>query len=148
MNYTEQFFGTLIDNSEGSAMGEAMREWNFHSSFSLDFPDTTSCICGKENIVHVFVIKNRKNQNRLWIGSSCIKKFFPPSDAEIILDLGKIYKERDATVKQNTITDAYKHGVVTEWEHDFYSDTRRKRNLSFRQLELREKINNKLLNRF
>ncbi|GGA82368.1 hypothetical protein [Staphylococcus muscae] len=65
----------MIDSSESNAWNDAVQEWEIYD-VEEDEHNSSSCICGKENIRYLFTIKNMKNDKILFpIGSSCIKKF-------------------------------------------------------------------------
>ncbi len=70
-----EFFKIIIKKSEADNWNEAVLEWD-KEDLEIDSTNNESCICGKENLVYLFTIKNKLNGNEIFpIGSSCIKKF-------------------------------------------------------------------------
>ena len=65
----------VIDNSVGNTWEDAVHEWDV-TNMHTDTSATGQCVCGKENLVYLYEIRNRNNGNILYpIGSSCINKF-------------------------------------------------------------------------
>ena len=53
-----------------------LREWSYTGEVADSGNDLTQCeLCGHCNIRYQFLIRNRSNDNRLLIGSECIKRF-------------------------------------------------------------------------
>lgn len=73
--YARNLVARVVNASEADNWHDAVREWTI-SNCVEDSSKTHSCICGKEELVYLFTIRNMINGNMLFpIGSSCIKKF-------------------------------------------------------------------------
>lgn len=73
--YVDNLIKAVIDNSQSSTWDAAVLEWEINNCEEDEFQES-SCICGKEDILYLYTIKNKYNGNTLFpIGSSCIKKF-------------------------------------------------------------------------
>jgi len=66
----ERFESELLAYSVSDDINKALKEWDFVSTFK----EETHCICGTP-IIENCVIENKKNQERLIVGNTCIKKF-------------------------------------------------------------------------
>ncbi|WP_224368007.1 hypothetical protein [Hyalangium versicolor] len=77
MNYFERIKPHLLPASvEQKEVAEALKEWVYRGeSFILDARSGTCELCGQQDLSFHFAIDNRHNQNRLLIGSECIKRF-------------------------------------------------------------------------
>lgn len=70
-----QLFAKVIAKSVDKTWENAVNEWDVIDCEEDPFCES-SCICGKEHIMYLFTIKNKRNGNEIFpIGSSCIKKF-------------------------------------------------------------------------
>ena len=73
--YYENLIQRVLDNSQNNTWDKAVKEWYIYSC-QKDESCQSQCVCGKENIKYLFVIKNLLNKKMIFpIGSSCIKKF-------------------------------------------------------------------------
>lgn len=71
----QQLFDIVLKSSESSNLTNAFAEWDLEDS-EEDVDAESVCVCGKENIRYLHLIRNRINGNTLFpIGSSCIEKF-------------------------------------------------------------------------
>lgn len=73
--YVRTLIAKVINASEADNWENAVQEWAIAGCIE-DKSKSHSCICGKEELVYLFTIRNEINGNILFpIGSSCIKKF-------------------------------------------------------------------------
>lgn len=73
--YVEKLIKTVVKHSESDCWKDAVKEWKIEDC-EEDDSCTGRCICGKENIKYLYMIRNSVNREKLYpIGSSCIKKF-------------------------------------------------------------------------
>lgn len=130
MSYKEKFIDTVVDHSVANDWNTAKTEWGHVGSY--DQPES-NCICG-QCITEVCTIQNYQNGQELEVGNVCINKF---------LDIDR--KSDFKLIKKNTIDwklllELKGEGVITEWEMYFYEDTRRKRKLTDKQLDIRDRV--------
>lgn len=74
MSYKKRFEENLINNSISNNVKEALLEWDYVDNYYDDYSD--ECICGKQHIKEICVVKNKINDKVLHIGNECINKFF------------------------------------------------------------------------
>ena len=73
--YVRNLIMTVINNSEAVCWEDAVLEWDIDDC-EEDLSCSSECVCGKENIKYLYLIRNRYNGRTLFpIGSSCINKF-------------------------------------------------------------------------
>lgn len=75
--YADRFWRNLIEQSVDKTK-TAINEWNVDQMKRSDaayFAEPPECICGKRDIVHVYILKNKRNQNRITIGSCCVRRW-------------------------------------------------------------------------
>lgn len=69
-------------------IGSCMAEWRFdeHTDSIPVTPESEfrSCqLCGAKTVDHLYVIRNRLNDKKLWVGSSCVMKYKPENYEQI-----------------------------------------------------------------
>ncbi|MGL5415785.1 MAG: hypothetical protein ACRDAU_09015 [Clostridium sp.] len=103
-SYRENLILKVIGESENTEWESAVEEWSILDC-EEDEEQSSSCVCGKENIKYLFTIKNIWNGNIIYpIGSSCIKKFERKDLNEIISVKESMFKLLHAVEKDEFIT--------------------------------------------
>lgn len=123
----------------------ARKEW--FKIFIYNEQDNT-CLCGHHPITECIIIQNIFNNNRTIIGNCCIELILDTKFTFIFNDLKKITKNINKSLSEKGINFYFSENLINKWEYDFCLDTRLKRELSFKQLEIRKRINNKILNKY
>lgn len=142
-------FETLVKEiiilSESATWEHARAEWELHDIEFAEYGEPGTCLCGHNPIIELCEIRNRHNDNFATVGNCCVKKFLGlPSDL-IFQGVKRIKKDEDKSSNDQTAWFAYQKKWITEWEYKFYIDIMKKRNLSTRQMEYRNKVNRKIL---
>lgn len=134
----------IIKLSESEFWESARNEWTFEYAYYSD--DLQRCLCGHYPIKNICVIKNKINKTQTEVGNCCVNKFLGIDDGNKIFTSIKRLKE-DSTKSMSLEVLEYLYGkkVLSEFEYKFYLDTIRKRKLSDKQIEIRKKINQKLI---
>jgi hypothetical protein len=134
----------IIKLSESEFWESARNEWTFEYAYYSD--DLQRCLCGHYPIKNICVIKNKVNKTQTEVGNCFVNKFLGIDDGNKIFASIKRLKE-DSTKSMSLEVLEYLYGkkVLSEFEYDFYKDTIRKRKFSDKQLEIRKKINQKLI---
>lgn len=136
--------GEIIDLSEGTTWDFAKLEWKFEFAYYAE--DLQTCLCGHYPIKNICVIKNKYNSHQTEVGNCCINKFLGIDDGNKIFASIKKLKEDDSKSMSAEVIDyIYNKKGITDFEYNFYRDIHRKRNLSFKQLEIKKRINDKFL---
>ncbi len=132
-NYS-QFYKVLLENSVYSQFKEqVLSQWeHIHSVFENNY-----CICGmpiKENCI----IENSLNGKTLIVGNVCVKKF-------LLIDKDFIFRGI-SSIKNNRIPNkefinyCYEKNYIYENQKDFLLNKYRKRKLTIKQEEFKNKI--------
>lgn len=133
----------IINRSQSKLWHIAKREWSLDSIYEADEPEI--CLCGHFPIIEICILKNKLNGQIATVGNSCVKKFIGlPSDL-IFQAVKRVRKDNQKPLNAEAIQHAYDKGWINEWEYNFSIDTMRKRNLSQKQLQIRMKVNEKIL---
>jgi hypothetical protein len=133
----------IVELSEASAWQRARDEWRLQEIWFSEEPMT--CQCGHNPIREICVIRNRLNGNTAEVGNHCVNSFLGINSEKIFSSVRKVVKDVSASLNSESIKLAHERGYINDWEHDFYLDTWRKRNLSFNQAFKKRQINEKLL---
>lgn len=86
------------------------------------------------------------NGNQTYVGNVCIEKFIGIDTGNLFHGLKRIAKDDTANANEDLIVYAYERGFIYENEYKFLLDTKRKRKLSDKQLEWKQKINHRIMN--
>lgn len=134
----------IIARSVSATWDAAKLEWILESIYMEEEPDT--CLCGHFPIIEICILRNRHNQNSAIVGNCCVKKFIGLPSDKIFQAIKRVRKDNEKSVNAETVQYALKKGWITNWEHEFYLDIFRKRNLSAKQAAKKKEINIKILN--
>lgn len=134
----------IINLSVSDYWESAKFEWNFEYAYQSEKPQT--CLCGHFPIINICIIKNTKNQNDAEVGNCCVNKFLGIDDGnKIFLSINKIKNDFSKSISEEVVEYLKKKRIINETEYKFYLDIFRKRNLSYKQLEFKKKINQKFI---
>jgi hypothetical protein len=135
----------IMQLSDASEWELAKTEWVIKLVYFSKAPAT--CLCGHHPISELCIVSNKKNHNEAIVGSCCAKKFMELPSGKIFNAVKRAKKKADTSLNEETITHVYKQKWISQWEYDFYITTCRKRKLTDKQIEMRKKINEKILAR-
>ena len=122
----------------------AKLEWNFEYAYQSEALET--CLCGHYPIKNICVIKNTENGKETEVGNCCINKFLGIDKGNKIFDsIKRLKDDLSKSMSAEVLEYLNDKKVISEYEYEFYADTLRKRILSPKQLEIRERINQKLI---
>lgn len=139
-----QLASEIIKLSVSDYWDTAKLEWTFEYAYQSEGPET--CLCGHYPIKNICVIKNLKNNRQTEVGNCCINKFLGIDKGNKIFDsIKKLKDDISKSMSAEVLEYLNEKKILTPYEYDFYTDTLRKRILSEKQLNIREKINKKLL---
>jgi hypothetical protein len=134
----------IIKLSNSDIWSSAKLEWNFEYAYYSE--DLQRCLCGHYPIKNVCVIKNSDNKNETEVGNCCVNKFLGIEDGnKIFSSIKKLKLDKSKSMSPEVLEYLRKKKVLTDFDYSFYSDTIRKRKLSEKQLAIRERINQKLI---
>ncbi len=139
-----QLTAEIIKLSVSDYWDSAKLEWNFEYAYQSETQET--CLCGHYPIRNICVIRNLENKNQTEVGNCCINKFLGIDKGNKIFEsINKLKDDISKSMNAEVLEYLNDKKVITQFEYDFYTDTLRKRVLSQKQLDMREKINRKLL---
>jgi hypothetical protein len=134
----------IIKLSDSEFWNNAKLEWNFEYAYQSE--EMQTCLCGHYPIKNICVIKNKKNENETEVGNCCINKFLGIDKGNKIFDsIKRLKDDLSKSLSAEVLEYLNDKKVITPFEYSFYSDTLRKRNFTTKQLEIRERINQKFL---
>lgn len=134
----------IIKLSVSDYWDTAKLEWNFEYAYQSE--ESQTCLCGHYPIKNICVIKNTENDNESEVGNCCINKFLGIEKGNKIFDsIKRLKDDLSKSMSAEVLEYLNDKKVISEFEYDFYTDTLRKRVLSQKQLDIRERINQKLL---
>lgn len=135
----------IVNLSTSKNWDSAKREWTFDFAYYSDSLET--CLCGHYPIKNICVIKNVTNDISTEVGNCCINKFLGIDDGnKIFTSIKRLKEDISKSISAEVIDYMKEKKLLNNFEYEFYTDTFRKRKLSEKQLEVREKINRKFLN--
>lgn len=132
----------LIALSHTTTWDKARLEWSLFDIEKVTEHET--CLCGHYPISEICIIGNDQNGNTARVGNCCVKKFISRSD-KIFQAVKRVKKDSKKSLNAETIEFVFEKMIINEWEKKFYLDIMRKRTLSNKQKETKEKINHKVL---
>jgi hypothetical protein len=141
----EKLKAHILPLSESKSFEIARTEWELiEIEISEEFDQ---CPCGHDIKEHCY-IHNRINGNKTYVGNVCINRFLQIDTGNLFEGLKRIAKDPKANANSDLIEHAYRMGYLyDEIEYTFLKRTRRKRNLSEKQLAWKEKINRRIVAR-
>lgn len=120
----------------------ARREW------TLVFVEITEefdhCPCGQEIKEHCY-IENKSTGAETYVGNVCINRFIGIDTGTLFDGLKRIAANPSANASEDVIAYARERGFLFDKEYEFLMSTRRKRNLSDKQVAWKQKINRRIL---
>lgn len=134
----------IISLSDSQTWDFAKLEWDFEFAYYAE--DLQNCLCGHYPIKNICVIRNKRNSKQTEVGNCCINKFLGIEDGnKIFASIKKLKGDNSKSMSVEVIDYIYNKKGISDFEYKFYVDIHRKRNLSFKQLEIKERINAKFL---
>jgi len=136
----------ILEKSVSKVWETAVLEWYEFKRVQL-FSSEYHCLCGHA-ISELCYIKNRRNLREEVVGNCCIQYFIDTDSDRFFHALKRINKDIDKSANEALIIWAKKENVINEWEQTFYLSIMRKRDLSYKQSAIKNKLNNKILQHF
>ena len=134
----------ILKLSHSKFWGSAKHEWSFEYAYYSD--ELQTCLCGHSPIKNICVIKNGKNKNITEVGNCCINKFLGIDDGnKIFLSIKRLKGDLSKSMSPEVLDFLNSKKILNKFEYDFYTDIIRKRNLTQKQMDIKERINKKLL---
>ena len=134
----------IIKLSNSDFWNEAKNEWNFEYAYQSE--EFQTCLCGHYPIKNICVLKNKINKNETEVGNCCINKFLGIEDGnKIFLSIKRLKEDLTKSMSPEVLEYLNKKKVLSDFDYSFYKDTIRKRKLSEKQLNIRKRINQKLI---
>lgn len=97
INWIKTVKENLVEKSNALVFSEAILEWKYVNAYVEEERGKNCDLCNHQHIRNIHVIKNKSNDNRMEIGSECIKKF--TRKFEIKDEEGNEIKEREVNIK-------------------------------------------------
>ncbi len=139
----QQLTTEIIARSHSQEWNSAKAEWLLEEIYEAAEPDT--CLCGHFPIREICVLRNKVNKNAAMVGNCCVKKFIGLPSDKIFQAVKRVRKDAEKSLNAEAVQYALGRHWISEWEHDFYLDIMKKRNLSPKQATKKADINAKFL---
>ena len=138
----------LLSLSDSKERTLAKLEWILDYIYYIKkWEGCETCSCGHYPIQEVCVIINIENNNTAIVWNVCVQKFVNQIDSWNIFDwLKRIFKNLSSWPSKELIEYSFCKWYINDWEYKFCSDRFGKKKFSWRQLKIRKKINQKILN--
>lgn len=140
-------FKRLRDNilalSQATEWELAKKEWKLVQIYEAEEPDT--CLCGHTPIIEICVLANTLNNSRAEVGNRCVRRFLGLRSDLIFAGIKRIRADMTKSLNADSTIFFYERGVLNEWEYNFQNSNLLKRSLSGKQLDVRLRINQKVL---
>ncbi len=137
---TEEILKLSVSNNWDSAK----LEWYFETAYESEEKQT--CLCGHYPIVNICVIKNKVNNSITEVGNCCINKFLGIDEGnKIFISIKKLKNDITKSMSIEVVEYLKSKNILNDFEYTFYQNIHRKRNLSDKQLEIKKRINKKLI---
>jgi hypothetical protein len=133
----------IIARSVSNNWDQAKLEWKLYKIYEAVEPET--CLCGHHPIIELCILVNTNHGELATVGNCCVKKFIGLPSDKIFTAVKRVRKDETKSLNAETIAFAFEKGWINKWEHDFYFDIMRKRNLSPKQSIKKSQINAKVL---
>lgn len=144
--YITNFYGTLFKYSVSTDLNNMLAEWEI-TKIKKDYENENYCIC-THPITELVYIQNKLNGNELIIGNCCMDKIGKVPE-RMTNNLFRLKKDITKSMNRDLIDFIQqKYNLLTKWEFNFYLDIMKKRKLSDRQMEIKQKINQKVIKSF
>jgi hypothetical protein len=141
----DPFVGRLLALSDEHIDFErARREWSLRAL--LDGVPS-SCLCGRPVRDEVCVIEHRRTRQCARIGACCAEKHMRMPAKRIFASWSRVSAHPAKPFNVDFVDFAFRTGLLTVWERDFYRDTWRMRALSLEQERKRKQINRKVVSK-
>jgi hypothetical protein len=134
----------IIAQSQATTWDRVRIEWVLESVFYEDEPDR--CLCGHFPINEICILRNRINGNMVMVGNVCVKKFMGLPSDKIFQAVKRVRKDSEKSLNSEAITYALSKSWINKWEHDFYLDIFRRRNLTGKQRVKKKPSEQKIIN--
>ena len=135
----------IISRSESKEFETAQKEWKLHDIYQTS---EGICLCGKQHIVYMCVLKNDLNENIAEVGHDCATRITEEQYGPLFESLNRIKEDPKKRINDYLIQLAFEHGFVSEWEKGFLENTKRKIKLTEKQQAVRIKLNQRIVKSF
>lgn len=134
----------IIDLSEANIWDFAKLEWEFTSAYYSD--EEQRCLCGHYPIRNICVITNKINSALTEVGNCCINKFLGIDDGnKIFTSIKRIKEKPKSSMSTEVLEYLYSKNTISDFDYKFYKSIFRRTSMSLKQWDIKEKINQKLL---
>jgi hypothetical protein len=137
----QQLMAHILPLSKSTHWEEAVKEWSLVGVYE----GLKQCPCGQYPIIEICMIANGVTGNATEVGNVCVKNFMGLPSDHLFQALRRIRKDPSRPLSARAADHFFNRGVFNDWEHGFLIDTARKRRMSLKQIEIRRKLNMKVI---
>lgn len=143
MRNKERLEQEIVELSHSSTFEKACDEWTVENIWWE--PNGDKCLCGKRPIFNVCLLQNKLNGNFARVGNCCVKKFMNIPTDRLFKSLKEVQQDLYKTLVQEVIDIAFKNEYITQWEKGFYENVKTKRRLTFKQKNIKQNLNQRIV---
>ena len=134
----------ILEHSISDDFIIASREW---TPIWIDEDETceSECICGKKHIKELNAIEHNHSGTVLIVGSECINYFIDLDTTNVFKRLAEIKKDYTKPMTPKLLTAISRLNILNDWELNFYFNTSGKRKPSKKVMDVRIRINKKVI---
>lgn len=138
----------IVSCSKSQTWNIAVMEWDWIDSYLIPFDQALDfCLCG-HLIRECCIIRNRYTGNERIVGNCCVNKFMKTESDLVFQCIHRLRADITNSLNPATIEYAYRKCAISPWEYKFYYDIMRKRKLSYKQSQIKIRINDTVLKMF
>ena len=138
-----KFTSKILNISESDIWDRAKLEWELSKIYFAEIPQR--CLCGHSPILEICILENKFNHQMATVGNCCVKKFIGLPSDKIFQAVKRVHQDDHKSLNMEAIEYASDNNWISAWEYGFCTDTMKKRVLSQKQIEIRRRINGKVL---
>ena len=91
------------------------------------------------------MLKNEKTNKTAEVGNRCVKRFLNIRSDLVFAGIKRVKDDTQKSLNAEATEFFYEQNIINEWEYHFQLNTLNKRKLTYRQAEMRQKINAKVV---
>jgi hypothetical protein len=141
----ERLRDAIFPLSQGDDWAAAKKEWELVHISQADPDEPETCLCGHHPILELCEIRNRLTDNTAIVGNQCVRRFLGMESEALFRGIRRIRKDNSKSMGADLAVWLFERGLISRWEYEFQGSTTRKRNLSDKQQQHRQRINQKAL---
>lgn len=135
----------ILTRSKAASWGTAVKEWSLQAIRMHGREDPCTCLCGHHPIFEVCTLHNHVTESIVDVGNCCVQHFMGLPSAPLFAAAKRVLADEKKALGKALVLFAHARRWISDWERGFCLDTRRKRDLTTKQMAKRAEINRRVL---